>query len=267
MVLFCCPSNVGMFLCIVYLLINAAECHSLPCLLNSTYGEALHNFTAYNSRFRMPSGESGAHAENMWYSFNYGPIHFVNIDTETDFPGAPHDDILPGYNNGGFGDQLKWLEQDLKQANASRNLRPWIFVGGHRPMYSILNVDSNGNLTNPPASLAAAVEDMFHNYGVDIYFCGHQHSYERQWPVYRTQPEKTYNDPSATVYIVNGAAGNTELHTPYWFEQHPEWNVMKNNEDYGYGMLTIYNSTTLHWGFFSSKNDTLLDEMVLHKKH
>jgi hypothetical protein len=29
----------------------------------------------------------------------------------------------------------------------------------------------------------AAMEEMFHEYGVDIYFSGHVHSYERDYPV------------------------------------------------------------------------------------
>lgn len=35
----------------------------------------------------MPSPESKG-TLNMHYSFNYGPVHFVSIDTETGYPGA-----------------------------------------------------------------------------------------------------------------------------------------------------------------------------------
>lgn len=242
----------------------AAECHSLPCIIHSEYRHILQNFTAYNHRFRLPWRESDA-TSNMWYSFNYGPVHFVNIDTETDFPGAPKDEYI-GNKNGGFGDQLKWLEEDLKKANASRHLRPWILVAGHRPVYSIGNTDKNGNITGPPQDLAKAVEDLFYTYQVDVFFCGHQHSYERQWPVYRTVPEKTYNNPRATTYIVNGAAGNTEGHTGYPSTT-PDWNAAYNNKDYGYGMLTIHDSNTLHWGFYKSADDSLIDEVTLHREH
>lgn len=50
----------------------------------------LSNFTAYNARFRMPSPESNG-TLNMWHSFNYGPVHFISIDTETGFEGAPEE--------------------------------------------------------------------------------------------------------------------------------------------------------------------------------
>jgi acid phosphatase type 7 len=83
---------------------HEAECHSLVCMLNSTRLHALNNFTAYNARFRMPSSESGG-TEAMWYSFDYGFVHYVSIDTETDYPGAPNDNYT-GLLNGGFGDQV-----------------------------------------------------------------------------------------------------------------------------------------------------------------
>jgi hypothetical protein len=89
---------------------HEAECHSGFCILEKSKREALANFTAYNHRFRMPSKESGG-VENMWYSFNYGPLHLVSIDTETDFPNSPNDDYSS--KNGGFGDQMAWLEADL----------------------------------------------------------------------------------------------------------------------------------------------------------
>ncbi len=75
---------------------HEAECHAPVCFLNATRLAALSNFSAYNHRFRMvraaaapsrqPAAESGATGLNMWYSFNYGNVHFVNIDTETDYP-------------------------------------------------------------------------------------------------------------------------------------------------------------------------------------
>ena len=36
----------------------------------------------------MPSNESGG-VLNMWFSWNYADVHFVSIDTSTDFPNAP----------------------------------------------------------------------------------------------------------------------------------------------------------------------------------
>jgi len=121
---------------------HEAQCHSGPCLVEEDQrGERLTNFTAFNHRFRMPSPESGG-VMNMWYSFNYGPIHFVQIDTETDFEGAPKDAYV-GLETGGFGRQMEWLAADLAKAAspAERALRPVIIVSGHRPVYSLDDID------------------------------------------------------------------------------------------------------------------------------
>lgn len=55
----------------------------------------------------------------MWYSFDYGNVHFISIDTETGYPGAAEEKIyvLPC---GGFGDQMTWLEADLKKVGLGR---------------------------------------------------------------------------------------------------------------------------------------------------
>jgi hypothetical protein len=60
---------------------------------------------------------TGATAKNMWYSFNYGPVHFVSFDTETDFDNAPEGEQgRGGLPSGGFaanGTQVAWLAADL----------------------------------------------------------------------------------------------------------------------------------------------------------
>ena len=46
---------------------------------------------------------------------------------------------------------------------------------GHRPMYQGKSINTE---------FQAAMENLFNKYGVDIYFSGHVHSYERDYPVY-----------------------------------------------------------------------------------
>ena len=234
-------------------------------LLSKEKGDALGNFTAYNHRFRMPWRESGA-SSNMWYSFNYGPVHFVQIDTETDFPGSPNDQYRS--KNGGFGDQLAWLEQDLRQANKERSLRPWVLVAGHRPVYSLKAVDSTGTPTGAELALQQAVEEMFYKYEVDMYLCGHQHSYERHWPVYQSKRTQTnYINPRATVYVVNGASGNVEGHSGGYGVENPDWENKWNNGDYGVGFIKVHNNTHLDYTFVESATGVVNDTFTLVKYH
>ncbi|EWY82993.1 acid phosphatase [Fusarium oxysporum NRRL 32931] len=46
------------------------------------------NFTAFQNRFSMAGDKSGG-VGNFWHSFDYGLVHFVSIDTETDYAHSP----------------------------------------------------------------------------------------------------------------------------------------------------------------------------------
>ena len=66
----------------------------------------------------------------MWHSFSHGNIHFININSETNYPDAPKDEHFWTHNGNFSGDQLQWLEDELKEANKNRDVRPWIVVAG-----------------------------------------------------------------------------------------------------------------------------------------
>lgn len=182
---------------------HEADCHSPACMVSERRRSLLSNFTAYNTRFHMPSKESNG-TLNMHYSFNYGNVHFISMDTETGFPNAALESryVLPC---GGFADQVAWLEEDLRVANLPENRKkqPWVFVAGHRPMYDQAEVN---------AAFQAAMEDLFYRYGVDVYFGGHKHYYSRNYPVYKGEVDQNYyNNPAATTYITAGGSGNDEM--------------------------------------------------------
>merc|ERR1719162_1530137 len=94
---------------------HEAECHSPNCVENQGHLEALRNFSAYNARWQMPSRQSNG-VLSMWYSFDYGPVHFVVANTETDFPSAPEGEhggagSIIGGASGHFapdGEYLRW---------------------------------------------------------------------------------------------------------------------------------------------------------------
>ncbi len=182
---------------------HEADCHSPACLVSKKRRELLSNFTAFNERFHMPSKEVNG-SLNMHYSFNYGNVHFISMDTETGFPDAPLEKryVLPC---GGFADQMTWIEEDLRIANLPENRakQPWILVAGHRPMY-------DGNEIN--IAFQTALEDVFYKYGVDVYFAGHRHYYSRNYPVYDGIVDTNqYDYPKATSYITAGGSGNDEM--------------------------------------------------------
>ena len=252
---------------------HEAECHSPACLASKERKEKLSNFTAYNTRFRMPSEESKASALNMHFSFNYGPVHFISIDTETGYPGAAEETkyVLPC---GGFSDQLSWLEQDLIEANANRAQRPWIFVQGHHPMYQGRSINEG---------FAASMEQLFYDYGVDIYFSGHVHSYERDYPVYQGIPEFSYDNPRATTYIMVGGAGNDEMRNLEVEDPSPKegtrpgswsrsdrtgpWTAVTDENHLGVGRVDIIDESTLKFQYFRTTTGEMFDSVVLKRDH
>jgi len=240
---------------------HEADCHSSGSF---DCKHDIKNFTAYQHRFRMPSIESNSGSGNMWYSFNYSSAHFVAISTETDFPDAPEGRGTL-WNAGPFGDQLKWLEADLQQADANRQNQPWLIVVGHRPLYS--TIDPLHDF--PPEIIhhtRKAFEHLFHKYNVDLYLSGHVHAYERMYPVYDSKVEqKNYDNPQDTVYLVAGNAGNIEGHMTS-FKKPDDYLAYRNDTNYGYAILEIFNSSYLSWTMYAATDQSPFDTFQLSKK-
>lgn len=122
--------------------------------------------------------------ENLFYSFNMGPVHFIGFSTEVYF--------FLSYGLQLHIAQFEWLERDLIEATRpdARAQRPWIITFGHRPMYcSNANVDKctlddNRVRVGLPNESQYGLERLFYRYGVDVELFAHEHSYERLWPIF-----------------------------------------------------------------------------------
>lgn len=214
------------------------------------------NFTAYRKRWRFPSVESGAgEVENMWYSFDYGMFHFVQISTETDFPNAAEG---PGkwLSSGPFGDQMTWLRADLAKAEKNRANVPWIVVSGHRPMWF-----STGNQN---VDVQKAFLPLLHQYNIDFYFAGHEHTYERYYPIGQDgkASQTHYYNPKDPVYIVNGAGGNVEGHQIH--KETPDYFAYRDGKHYGWTRMTVLNVTSVKLEYIT-ENDDITDEFIVTK--
>lgn len=217
------------------------------------------NFTEYRTRWYFP-GDAGTDYQNMWYSFDYGLVHFLNIDTETDYPKAPGDGYLHAGPFAPSGAQLAWIEQDLQKAVANRQQVPWIIVSGHRPLLS--SSGTHGSTTD-------AFIGLMQQYQVDFYLSGHEHDYQRFYPLDSSGKACAtgYTSKSGcTVYIVNGDGGNQEgnshgcngnANMPYCQDQ-----------EFGWNRVTVLNSTAMHWEFFSetSSGPVLTDDVYIYKQ-
>lgn len=243
---------------------HESECHSPACLASEHIKAQLSNFTAYNARFSMPSLESQG-VLNMWYSFDHGPVHFVFINTETDFPDAhehAYGDGGPviGLRAGQFapeGAYLRWLEADLKAANERRSQHPWVVAVGHRPW---VFEDGRETVDGPVKN---AHKGLFQKYGVDLYVAGHYHTYNRLLPI-------NGNDDIPTV--VHGGAGCDEFFSDRIISgtydttsKNSQWDYRMFNADTSVATLEA-TMTNLTWVAYKSSSGEVFDSFSLFKK-
>jgi hypothetical protein len=218
-------------------------------------GTANRNFSAYLNRFRMPGNESGGY-QNLWYSFNYGLVHIIVINTETDFPNAPSgpNTTLNGGNFEGTTGQLNWLENDLINASDNRANVPWIIVTGHRPFFSSV-VSVPGNCS----ACGSAFIPYILNYTVDLYIAGHVHWYERLYPINADgiAVANNYTDSPGFIHITNGAGGAAEGAESIVSTISASAKIVTG---YGYVQLQIQNSSNAVLNFYSTNTTTAVLE-------
>ena len=159
------------------------------------------------------------------YSFDYGTAHFLFLDAN------PHlfDDNLPSGNAFNTAPPVfsaypsalrKWIIADLDSSKAL-----WKVVVFHQPAFS------SGDATivnNQMRAVAKTLED----HGVNVVFNGHEHNYQRTYPIRATDRAagpvstttgtsavavetrwdgNTEKVPDGVLYIVEGAGGNRDF--------------------------------------------------------
>lgn len=208
------------------------------------------------------------HTQGLYYSYNIGPIHVISYSSEVYF-GKGEDDPGPAR-------QYEWLKKDLKNATTNRAKQPWIFAVAHRPMYCTLNTDDcyhmiskvRVGIPNDQGENEWGLEKLFYDYGVDIQFYGHEHVYERFFPVYdgkvyNGSVEKPYVNPKAPIHMLSGAAGCYEgLY--YFNDTKPDYAAFQSS-DFGYSRVKVFNASHLRLEQLSIRQGKVIDSFWLVK--
>ena len=109
----------------------------VPYIVMAGNHEYNFNYSHLVARFSMigdypnpqPSAPLSERVNNFFYSHDIGPMHVISYNTE-----------LYYFTEWGYEmieEQYKWLEADLRKANANRDKVPWIMVLGHRSLYCL----------------------------------------------------------------------------------------------------------------------------------
>lgn len=170
----------------------------MPCPGNHEieFGSGPQGFDSYLARYSLP--HNGTRFPGLWYRFRVGSALFISLSADDVIhqdggafvPGpapllpAPvtgNSPIEPGtslYNQGfSGGEQTRWLEETLSAASKDSGI-DWIIVQMHQ---DALSSSKTGNGSDK--GIREAWLPVFDRYGVDLVLCGHDHDYERSWPV------------------------------------------------------------------------------------
>ncbi|KAJ0490783.1 putative phosphodiesterase I [Helianthus annuus] len=157
----------------------------------------------YSLKFNMPGNSSeltGSRApptRNLYYSFDFGVVHFVYLSTETNF--------LKGSK------QYEFLKKDLESVDRVKT--PFVVVQGHRPMYTTSNEVRDAPIRE---KMLEHLEPLLVDNKVNLALWGHVHRYERFCPI------NNFKCGSGPVHVVIGMAGA---------DWQPMWEPRSNHQD------------------------------------
>jgi 3',5'-cyclic AMP phosphodiesterase CpdA len=144
-------------------------------------GHGDHGLASYLARYTLPSNGLPAF-EGRWYEFRVGTVAFVCLsgdDAACQDAGA-----IAGAGAGGYsgGAQARWLEATLAAARRDASI-DWIVASLHQCACSPVLAGHGSDLGVRQQWLP-----LFDRYEVDLVLCGHDHGYERSFPVRGFEP-------------------------------------------------------------------------------
>jgi len=154
---------------------------------------------AYLHLFSLP--ENGdAERRNQFYSFDYGPVHFIVLNTQ-------FDEMEP-FQPGLLDAETKWFINDMASTQ-----KKWKIVLMHKDVLTYEH-QNRGDRQAGISDIGKQWMPLFDQFGIDAVLTGHLHTYRRREHLYNFQP-----DTRGPLYIVTGVAGNVRY--PNIWINHP----------------------------------------------
>ncbi len=195
---------------------SAANRPWMPCPGNHEveFGNGPQGFTSYLTRYTLPDNSVPGFG-GRWYSLRIGSVLFVSLDADDvvyqdagAFVAGP-DPLTPaactgnapiepgtslyirGYSGGG---QTAWLEQTLRAGRGDESV-DWIVVQMHQCAASSSATGNGSDL-----GIRQDWLPLFDRYEVDLVLAGHDHDYERTFPLRGADPDAG-RDPVTGVVV------------------------------------------------------------------
>lgn len=222
-------------------------------------------------------GEAGGEPSNLevFYSFDYGDVHFLSLNSEVF-------DYTFSYD--GINQMKNWIIQDLQN-----NTRKFTIAYFHQPPYSKGSHDSDDAYELVMKAMREKIVPTLEQFDIDLVVCGHSHVYERSYLIkghYGSSSsydpntmlmdgsngnfaqgnaymkDSSYTTPEGTVYVVCGNGGSTDSGPAL---NHPIMAFADGGSGV-YGSFIIDIKKNRLDGKYLKPNGTIADEFTILKK-
>ncbi|MDW0323364.1 MAG: metallophosphoesterase, partial [Nitrososphaeraceae archaeon] len=194
--------------------------------------------------------------DKPYYSYDYKHVHFLVMASLSD------------YKQG--SEQYNFIKQDLEKASQNEDTN-WIIVSTYKPLYS--------SPSEHPAedSLRDAYNPLFEKYGVDLVLNGHNHNYQRTYPLTYNPNESAkpvttselstgYNRGNDGIVFATVGTGGVNF---YSLEGKNPYVANQFAGKFGFLDIDISNGnphTKLTGTFYDNKGSEIADEFTIEKE-
>jgi DNA repair exonuclease SbcCD nuclease subunit len=190
--------------------------------------------------------------KHPYYSFDHKGVHFVTISTEFAMERG--------------SEQFRFMEKDLRNASSDPKTN-WIVVFIHKPTYSSPAAHKGLEI------LQKLYHGLFQKYNVDLVLQGHNHFYERTYPVIvntlnysnpipTSHVKNSYTNQTGQIFVTVGTGGESL----YKYHGEPPF-IAAQYEGYGFLNVDVINdtkTTTMEAKFYGDDGN-IKDEFSIEK--
>ena len=196
----------------------------------------------YLAHFDLPKNGDSALPE-MFYSFDWGPVHFSVLNTDMQELSEWYPDLLEK--------QKAWLVKDVKSTE-----KPWKVVLMHKDPLQY-RIAKRPERKEGFSEEGKAFMPLFDQLGIDAVLSAHLHTYRNRGHIYDFQ-----RDVKGPLYILSGVAGDVR-YPNLWTDHALDTYVAPQPETDNFMTLTASDQTLTLRAFLP--DGTKLDEAVLTK--